>query len=70
MTGSRATCRAATARQLQTARADAALADYVSRRPRSWARFKNILENTPGTEVSEHNTRLPMVERRVDRTRE
>ena len=54
--------RTATARRLPTAEADAVLADYVRRHPRAWSRFKNILENTLGTAVSEHNTALPMVE--------
>ncbi len=33
--------RAATARRLAGAEADAALADYVDRHPRAWAKFKN-----------------------------
>ena len=61
--------RAATARRLPTAEADAVLADYVSRHPRAWARFKNVLENTLGTAISEHDTPLPMVELRLDRPR-
>ena len=61
--------RPATARRLPTAEADAALADYVSRHPRAWAKFKTILEHTLGTEVSEHRTPLPMVELRLDRPR-
>ncbi|MGH3098365.1 MAG: nitroreductase family deazaflavin-dependent oxidoreductase [Streptosporangiales bacterium] len=60
--------RPATARRLSMAEADAALADYVRRHPRAWARFKNILENTLGTAISEHDTALPMVELRVDPT--
>ncbi len=59
--------RAATARRLPAAEADAALAEYVSRHPRAWARFKNVLENTLGTAISEHNTPLPMVALRLDR---
>jgi deazaflavin-dependent oxidoreductase (nitroreductase family) len=61
--------RPATARRLPTAEADAVLADYVSRHPRAWARFKNVLENTLGTAISEHDTPLPMVELRLDRPR-
>ena len=58
--------RAATARRLPTAEADAVLADYVSRHPRAWASFKTVLENTLGTPISEHDTPLPMVELRLD----
>ncbi|MGH3097793.1 MAG: nitroreductase family deazaflavin-dependent oxidoreductase [Streptosporangiales bacterium] len=58
--------RAATARQLPTADADAVLAEYVRQHPRAWAKFKNILENTLGTPISEHDTELPMVELRLD----
>ncbi len=57
---------AATARRLPTAEADAVLADYVSRHPREWAKFKNVLENTLGTAISKHDTELPMVELRLD----
>lgn len=58
--------RAAMARRLPTAEADAVLADYVSRHPRAWASLKNVLENTLGTPISEHDTPLPMVELRLD----
>ena len=61
--------RAATARRLPAAEADAALADYVSRHPRAWAKFKNVLERTLGAAISEHNTPLPMVGLRLDRPR-
>jgi len=54
------------ARRLPTAEADAVLADYVSRHPRAWASLKNVLENTLGTPISEHDTPLPMVELRLD----
>ena len=60
--------RAATARRLSMAEADAVLAGYLSRHPRAWAKFKNVLENTLGTAISEHNTELPMVELRLDRS--
>lgn len=59
--------REATARRLSTAEADAALSDYVRRHPRSWAKFKSVLENTLGSAISEHGTELPMVELRLDR---
>jgi hypothetical protein len=59
--------RAATARRLSTAEADAALSDYVRRHPRSWSKFKNVLENTLGSAISEHDIELPMVELRLDR---
>jgi len=61
--------RAATARRLPTAEADAALAAYMSRHPRAWAKFKNVLENTLGTAISEHETPLPMLALRLDRPR-
>lgn len=61
--------RAATARRLPAAAADAALAAYASRHPRAWAKFKNVLEHTLGTAISEHNTPLPMVELRLGRPR-
>lgn len=57
---------AATARRLATAEADAALAQYVRRHPRAWAKFKNVLENTLGTAISERDTPLPLVELRLD----
>lgn len=60
--------RAITARRLPTAEADAVLASYMSQHPRAWAKFKNVLENTLGTAISEHNTELPMVELRLDRS--
>lgn len=58
--------RAATARRLPAAEADAVLADYVSRHPGAWAKFKNVLENTLGTAISTQDTPLPMVELRLD----
>lgn len=61
--------REATARRLSTAEADAALSDYARRHPRAWAKFKNVLENTLGGAISEHDTELPIVELRLDRTR-
>ncbi len=58
----------ATARRLSATEADAALADYVRRHPRAWARFKNVLENTLGMPISEHDTPLPIIELRVATT--
>jgi deazaflavin-dependent oxidoreductase (nitroreductase family) len=57
--------RAATARRLSADEADAALADYATRHPRAWAKFKNVLENTLGAEITDLNNPLPMVELRL-----
>ena len=57
--------RAAVRRRLPAAEADAALAAYISRYPRAWAQFKNVLEHTLGTAISEHDTPLPMIELRM-----
>lgn len=62
--------RPATARRLPAAEADAALAAYVSRYPRAWAKFKSVLEHTLGTAVSEHDTPLPMIELRLSESSE
>ncbi len=61
--------RAATARRLPTAEADAVLAGYRRRHPRVWTKFQGVLENTLGTAVSDHDTPLPMVELRLDTAR-
>lgn len=58
--------RAATARRLPSAEADVALARYVSRHPRAWAKLKNVLEHTLGMPISEHGTALPMIELRLE----
>lgn len=58
--------RAVTARRLPTAEADAVLSNYAHRHPRAWAKFKNVLENTLGTTISEHGTELPMIELGLD----
>jgi len=58
--------RTASARRLPAAEADAVLAGYVSRHPRAWAKFRNVLENTLGTAISQHDTPLPMIELRLD----
>jgi deazaflavin-dependent oxidoreductase (nitroreductase family) len=61
--------RPATARRLSGAEADATLADYIHRHPRAWTKFKNVLENTLGTTITENNTELPLVSLHlVDRT--
>jgi deazaflavin-dependent oxidoreductase (nitroreductase family) len=53
--------RDATARRLSSAEADASLAHYIHRHPRSWAKFRNVLEHTLGTTIHEENTELPML---------
>lgn len=58
--------RPATARVLDQADADRALAAYIARQPRLWARFKPVLDETLGTEVTETHTALPIVELRLD----
>lgn len=52
----------ATARVLSQQEADRTLAAYRNRHPRLWARFKGVLEDTLGREVTETDTPLPMVE--------
>ena len=54
----------ATARVLDVAEADAALAGYVARHPRAWRTFKPVLESTFGDAIEQENTSLPMVELR------
>jgi deazaflavin-dependent oxidoreductase (nitroreductase family) len=56
----------ATARVLDQQEADRALATYIKRRPRAWERFKGVLEETLGCEITETNTPLPIVELRLD----
>ncbi|MEZ0366458.1 nitroreductase family deazaflavin-dependent oxidoreductase [Mycobacterium sp. pUA109] len=56
----------ATAGVLGQPDADRALAAYIDRHPRAWARFKAVLEQTLGTEITETNTALPLVELRLD----
>jgi len=58
--------RDATARRLPADEADAVLADYVTRHPRAWAKFKIVLENTLGAEITDRNSPLPMVELHLD----
>lgn len=63
--GSRAPA-AATARVLDRAEADRVLADYRSRHPQVWERFKLVLEHTLGAAITDTDAPLPMVELRLD----
>lgn len=54
------------ARVLDQSEADRTLATYITRHPRAWARFKAVLEQTLGTEITDTNTPLPLVELRLD----
>ena len=56
----------ATARVLDRAEADCTLAAYRSQRPRAWARFKPVLEETLGQPITATDTPLPMVTLRLD----
>src|SRR6185312_2755236 len=53
------------ARVLDQDEADHALASYRNRHPRAWEQFKPILDQTLGTDVTDTNTPLPMVELRL-----
>jgi deazaflavin-dependent oxidoreductase (nitroreductase family) len=55
----------ATARVLNPAEADTALARYTARYPRAWRRFKPVLESTLGVPIEAEHTQLPMVELRL-----
>ena len=57
---------AATARILDQDEADRALAEYRTKRPRAWARFKPVLEETLGQPITDTSTPLPLVELRLD----
>jgi deazaflavin-dependent oxidoreductase (nitroreductase family) len=57
---------AASARIVTQREADRALADYADRHPRAWERFRPVLERTLGGPVSGAETRLPIVELRLD----
>lgn len=63
--GSRAP-RRATARVLGRHEADRTLAAYRDRHPRSWERFRPVLEETLGEAITDTDTPLPLVELRVD----
>ncbi|ORX08023.1 nitroreductase [Mycolicibacillus trivialis] len=56
----------ATARVLDQREADRALGDYIAAHPGTWDRFKSVLEQTLGAEVTEVDTPLPMVELALD----
>ena len=51
----------ATARVLEPDEADRILAAYRAKRPRAWARFKPVLEETLGQPITDTDTPLPMV---------
>jgi hypothetical protein len=57
----------ATARVLERAEADCLLAEYRSHRPRAWARFRAVLEETLGQPITDTDTPLPIVMLRLDR---
>ena len=59
----------ATARVLEQHEADRALAAYIRRHPRAWARFKSVIEATLGSRISDTNTALPLVELRLEPAR-
>lgn len=54
------------ARVLDQQEADSALANYIARHPWLWARFTAVLQETLGTEITETNTPLPLVELRLE----
>lgn len=56
----------ATARILGQQEADSALAAYIGRHRRAWEQLKPVLEETLGSEITETDTQLPMVELRLD----
>ena len=54
------------ARVLDQTEADRMLAAYRGRHPRSWERFRPVLEDTLGERITDARTPLPMVELRLD----
>lgn len=52
----------ATARTLSQSEADAALQAYIERHRTAWETMKPAIESTLGTEITDHDTALPMVE--------
>lgn len=58
--------RRATARVLDQRETDSALVTYRSRRPRTWERFRPVLEQTLGEPITDTGSPLPMVELRLD----
>jgi deazaflavin-dependent oxidoreductase (nitroreductase family) len=57
----------ATARVLDQDEVDCILADYRAKRPRTWAGFKQVLEETLGEPIPDVGAPLPLVELRLDR---
>lgn len=55
----------ARARRLTQDEADAALSAYIARHRRAWDTMKPVIEETLGTEITPHDTALPMVEFRL-----
>lgn len=53
--------RSARARLVSQSEADAALQAYAAHRPRVWATFKPIIEETLGSAIDERDTALPVV---------
>lgn len=58
--------RRATARVLGQQEADRTLDAYRSRHPRTWERFRPVLEDTLGAPITDTDTPLPLVELRLD----
>lgn len=56
----------ATTRALDQDEADRVLAEYRSKRPQMWARFKPVLEGTLDQPITDTDTPLPMVVLRFD----
>ncbi|WP_264077675.1 nitroreductase family deazaflavin-dependent oxidoreductase [Mycolicibacterium houstonense] len=56
---------AAVAHMLDQQRVDRVLADYRARHPKTWDRFKLVLEETLGRPITDTEAPLPMVELRL-----
>lgn len=56
---------AAIAHVLDQPRVDQVLADYRARHPKTWDRFKQVLEGTLGRPITDTGAPLPMVELRL-----
>lgn len=59
----------ATARVLGQDEVDRTLAQYRAKRPRTWAGFKQVLEETLGEPITDGGAQLPLVELRLDGVR-
>lgn len=59
----------ATARVLGQDEVDRTLAQYRTKRPRTWAGFKQVLEETLGEPMTDGGAPLPLVELRLDGVR-